>query len=158
MTKKRMHKNLILVFTAFFSVLMVTSCTTTSSRKSDSRAVADYDMQPAEFYLQQAEAAEEADRAPFLLQAAKAYVQRKQYTQAYDILNSFYQLNYRSNYARTGTYWSVKWLLLRTNHLIQSALFKQCVTLSSTVLSGNHIITDCLRIAWLPISAMPMRQ
>lgn len=63
MTKKRMHKNLILVFTAFFSVLMVTSCTTTSSRKSDSRAVADYDMQPAEFYLQQAEAAEEADRA-----------------------------------------------------------------------------------------------
>lgn len=90
MTKKRMHKNLILVFTAFFSVLMVTSCTTTSSRKSDSRAVADYDMQPAEFYLQQAEAAEEADRAPFLLQAAKAYVQRKQYAQAYDILNSFY--------------------------------------------------------------------
>lgn len=90
MTKKRMHKNLILVFTAFFSVLMVSSCTTTSSRKSDSPAVADYDMQPAEFYLQQADAAEEADRAPFLLQAAKAYVQREQYAEAYDVLNSFY--------------------------------------------------------------------
>ncbi|MBD3653990.1 penicillin-binding protein activator [Kangiella sp.] len=90
MTKKRMHKNLILVFTAFFSVLMISSCTTTGSRKSDSPAVADYDMQPAEFYLQQAEAAEEADRAPFLLQAAKAYVQREQYAEAYEVLNSFY--------------------------------------------------------------------
>ncbi len=90
MTKKRMHKNLILVFTALFSVLMVSACTTTGSRKTESPATADYDMQPAEFYLKQAEAAEEADRAPFLLQAAKAYVQREQYAEAYDVLNSFY--------------------------------------------------------------------
>lgn len=90
MTKKRMHKNLILVFTALFSVLMVSACTTTGSRKSDSPAIADYDMQPAEFYLQQADAAEEADKAPFLLQAAKAHVQREQYAEAYEVLNSFY--------------------------------------------------------------------
>lgn len=90
MTKKRMHKNLILVFTALFSVLMVSACTTTGSRKSDSPVIADYDMQPAEFYLQQADAAEEADKAPFLLQAAKAHVQREQYAEAYEVLNSFY--------------------------------------------------------------------
>lgn len=89
MTKKLMHKNLILVFTAIFSVLMVSACTTTS-RKSESPANADYDMQPAEFYLQQAAAAEEADKAPFLLQAAKAHVQREQYAAAYEVLNSFY--------------------------------------------------------------------
>ncbi|MHC9509884.1 penicillin-binding protein activator [Kangiella sp. M94] len=89
MTKKLMHKNLILVFSAIFSVLMVSACTTTS-KKPESPLTADYDMQPAEFYLQQAEAAEEADKAPFLLQAAKAHVQREQFAEAYEILNSFY--------------------------------------------------------------------
>ncbi|ACV26095.1 penicillin-binding protein activator [Kangiella koreensis] len=90
MTKKLMHKNLILVFTAIFSVLMISACTTTGTRKSESPTTADYDLQPAEFYLQQAEAAEEADKAPFLLQAAKAHMQREQYAEAYEVLNSFY--------------------------------------------------------------------
>lgn len=89
MTKKLMHKNLILIFSAIFSVLMVSACTTTS-KKPESPLTADYDMQPAEFYLQQAEAAEEADKAPFLLQAAKAHVQREQFAEAYKVLNSFY--------------------------------------------------------------------
>ncbi|WP_417446910.1 penicillin-binding protein activator [Kangiella sp.] len=90
MTKKLMHKNLILVFTAIFSVLMVSACTTTGPRKSESATTADYDMQPPEFYLQQAAATEEADKAPFLLQAAKAHVQRGQYAEAYEVLNGFY--------------------------------------------------------------------
>lgn len=89
MTKKLMHKNLILVFTAIFSAMILSACTT-APRKADTATSAEYDLQPAEFYLQQADNAEEADKAPFLLQAAKAYMQREQYAQAYDVLNSFY--------------------------------------------------------------------
>ena len=90
MTKKLMHKNLILTVSILLSVLVLSACTTTKSRKSDTPVTADYNLRPAEFYLQQAEAAEEADKAPFLLQAAKAHVQRGQFAEAYDVLNQFY--------------------------------------------------------------------